>query len=47
MIILEASDIPGAWGPICPWELLLFNTPNLSPREATRFFRNQQMKGRL
>ena len=23
----EASDIQCACGPICPWELLLFNTP--------------------
>jgi hypothetical protein len=25
----EASDIQRACGPICPWELLLFNTPKL------------------
>jgi len=30
----EASEIQRSWGPICPWELLLFNTPIFDLRSS-------------
>jgi hypothetical protein len=35
----EASDIQRTCGPICPWELLLFNTPiNEDTHEKDNYF---------